>query len=722
MNSSTAKKFVDEITALRGVSVLLVMASHFGIPFAKSGFIGVDIFFVISGYLITSILLQEYNKSQADNDGIGTISIKSFYLRRIRRIAPASLTTLLVVYAYYQVFGNSIRKSQVSSDFMWSIAMFANNHFHNISTDYFAANSAQSPLLHYWSLSVEEQFYFVWPFLILSAINFHRIKFFNRYFRWPDRILLLALGVTISSFLFFFITFLKNPIAAYFLAGTRAWELGIGAIFAILAASKVRIFPRINLRHMHLISTLTLLLSLTFVSERNFGFTLLIPVFATGLFLYSTSLEINPSREWRGMICNRPLIYVGKISFSLYLWHFPIYIAFKEKWQNLSSVQLLLLICATSIISILSYKYIEAPFISGKFSARPKSKIEQDADNPRRDGKYKYPAIVVAIVLFISISPNVAQNLSSTINNSQTWTPPDLNELFPATTPENFSTFLDQSGDVISNEEGDGMNSAKWREIIQFSAKDGVVPPDSYKRLSEISQERSSYELKCYDGVPLPCTIYDPPNAKKTVLLLGDSRMLMLLPPIVNTFQRKGGWKVINWSLPGCPLIEFEDETQPTPDCVKRRTYMKENIKNVSPDLIIVSERLHEDVLYYKKQIELFKEIEILGKVLPIIPFGYLKNPPEACLSNDGSYRIDCFVTEKDTNRKLFLVSSVLKSAGIPSFNFQAMLCTASLVCPPVIENVYVYRDISHINPTFAEKLTDIINYSISNNSPVDLT
>ena len=143
------KKHLDEITALRGLAVILVIACHYEFGFFKAGFIGVDIFFVISGYLITGTLISEYNKSQGSGSDYGQISLKAFYLRRIRRIAPASTVTLCSVLAYYVFFGNPVRIAQVKSDFLWSITGFANKHFDFISADYFSSNNAQSPLLHF---------------------------------------------------------------------------------------------------------------------------------------------------------------------------------------------------------------------------------------------------------------------------------------------------------------------------------------------------------------------------------------------------------------------------------------------------------------------------------------------------------------------------------------------------------------------------------------------
>ena len=160
----------DDIQGLRAVAVLLVVFGHAGVPFLSGGYVGVDTFFVLSGFLITGILLAEFAER-------GSISLPSFYLRRARRILPAAGLTLVVTDIAAHHLLNFVRARAAVNDSIWSALFAANVHFARQGSDYFAQGQPPSPFLHFWSLSVEEQFYFVWPSLLaaLLAFRFHRL-------------------------------------------------------------------------------------------------------------------------------------------------------------------------------------------------------------------------------------------------------------------------------------------------------------------------------------------------------------------------------------------------------------------------------------------------------------------------------------------------------------------------------------------------------------------
>src|SRR2546423_5009605 len=146
----------SDIQGLRAVAVLLVVLDHAGVAFLRGGYVGVDVFFVLSGFLITGLLL-------AESDTRGSVSLADFYARRARRILPAAALTLLATDVAAHQLLNFVRARQVISDSIWASAFGANVHFARLGSDYFAQQQPPSPLLHFWSLSVEEQFYLVWP-------------------------------------------------------------------------------------------------------------------------------------------------------------------------------------------------------------------------------------------------------------------------------------------------------------------------------------------------------------------------------------------------------------------------------------------------------------------------------------------------------------------------------------------------------------------------------
>ena len=223
---SHARRFRGDIQVLRAVAVLLVVASHVtGVP--EGGFIGVDVFFVISGFLITGMLLESADRPWRE-------VVTRFYARRARRILPAALTTLAVTVAVSWLLLSSARADRVATDAVWAALFGANWHFAAVGTDYFASSTPPSPLQHYWSLAVEEQFYLVWPLLLALAFVAMRA----RARRTTTTVALgLAGVVAVLSFGWACWQSADAPTVAYYSTLTRAWEIATGAIVACLATA-----------------------------------------------------------------------------------------------------------------------------------------------------------------------------------------------------------------------------------------------------------------------------------------------------------------------------------------------------------------------------------------------------------------------------------------------------------------------------------------------------
>ena len=218
-------RYRPDIQGLRAIAVLAVLADHLA-GWPKGSFVGVDIFFVISGYLITGILVREFETRQ-------TISFLGFYARRIKRILPAGLFVIGVTVCATRVLAGIDRYHFTAADAIAAVEFRANWHFAQTGVNYFNQSLPPSPLQHYWSLSVEEQFYFVWPWLLLGLLLIGR-----RLRRWRHEHTRLVAGVAIAvisgaSLAWAFAQTASNPTAAYFSTFDRAWELGLGAFIAI---------------------------------------------------------------------------------------------------------------------------------------------------------------------------------------------------------------------------------------------------------------------------------------------------------------------------------------------------------------------------------------------------------------------------------------------------------------------------------------------------------
>lgn len=293
----------------------LVILSHL-FDWPHGGFIGVDVFFVISGFLITGSLLHVLEKT-------GRISFVDFYRKRIRRIMPAAVLTLIVTCLLSFAIFATRRAESTLMDAVWAFLFMANWRFAFQETDYFAASGPVSPLQHYWSLSVEEQFYVFWPLLIL----FIGILAVRR--SWSSsRRSLVAVGVlgavVLASFIYSILETTASLGWAYFSTLSRVWELGIGGLLAVLAPY----FQRIPESARPVIAWTGLVAiggSAFLISEEN-GFPgpwAAVPVLGAALVI---GAGVSGEHRTLGFLTNRVSTYMGDISYSLYLWHWPVII------------------------------------------------------------------------------------------------------------------------------------------------------------------------------------------------------------------------------------------------------------------------------------------------------------------------------------------------------------------------------------------------------------
>ena len=306
--------FRPDIEGLRGIAVTLVVLFHAGLLSATSGitggFIGVDLFFVVSGFLITGLLIRERERS-------GRISFSRFYARRVRRILPAAAVTLLVTIAVSNSLVSLVSRSSVMQDAAAAALSIANIRF-AVTTDYFNPVN-YSPILHFWSLGVEEQFYFVWPALLaVVAWKFPR----------PGAAVALAIVIVVSFIASLTITE-SSPSTAFYMLPTRAWQLAAGGLLAIGSGSLDGLPRRIRAvlgtllafaGWAALAALITAALVIDSVTTPYPGLAALVPTVAGVLLIASGPESIGP-----GILLRLPPIrFIGKISYSLYLWHWPI--------------------------------------------------------------------------------------------------------------------------------------------------------------------------------------------------------------------------------------------------------------------------------------------------------------------------------------------------------------------------------------------------------------
>ncbi|MEP7702670.1 acyltransferase family protein [Paraglaciecola sp. 25GB23A] len=331
-------EYRKDIDGLRAVAVIPVILYHSGSEFFIGGYLGVDIFFVISGFLITSILAHDLSHNK--------YSIMRFYERRARRILPALFSVLFVttVIAYFMLGPEELKSYSQS---LVSVNGFASNIYFYLTSGYFATASEELPLLHTWSLAVEEQFYVIFP-ILMSILWFSRKSLLSTLF--------ILSG---ASFITCLILIDSDPSANFYLLPSRAWELFVGAIVALnyqtLAAVKS------NTRQiLSALGIFLLIFSLTVLNKNlaHPGFPTLLPVIGTLLIIAFAKNTFTAQ-----ILSIRPLVFIGLISYSLYLWHQPIFAILRIKsLDSPSDLAFLLAITLSLIAAWLSYRIIESPF------------------------------------------------------------------------------------------------------------------------------------------------------------------------------------------------------------------------------------------------------------------------------------------------------------------------------------------------------------------------
>ena len=339
----TYQKHID---GLRAIAIVWVVAFHFFPGVFPGGFIGVDVFFVISGYLISGIIWHEIDGHR--------FSFVQFYLRRVRRIFPALLTVLIVVlWMGVHLLHDGEWMQLLKHTF--AASLFLNNWVLSIEKGYFDIGSEYKPLLHLWSLSIEEQFYLLWPLLLVLI---HRC-FTKSVIRKS-----IVTAVCLGSFLACLIQTFTHPVGAFYSPHTRVWELIAGAMLHLIPLSYRQQLGRASALGMPLL--LTALVG--FHAQLPFpGYWALLPVIGALLLL------VSPARSWTNRFLSaKPMMWIGLISYPLYLWHWPLMSFGLLYWgDNLNTYGRLVLLIVAVVFSLLTKKLIEDPMRHG---AHPRQK------------------------------------------------------------------------------------------------------------------------------------------------------------------------------------------------------------------------------------------------------------------------------------------------------------------------------------------------------------
>jgi peptidoglycan/LPS O-acetylase OafA/YrhL len=343
--SSPSSQYRPDVDGLRAIAVMLVLNYHAFPEAMPGGFIGVDIFFVISGFLITGLIARDLDLER--------FSLLGFYARRVRRIFPALIIVLCATLVLGWLWMLPAAYAQLGSDVFASAAFFANIAL-LLQSGYFDVESAKKPLLHLWSLGIEEQFYLFWPLLLMLAARL--------------RLSMVAMAsiLGVGSFLLNVALIGSDPVATFYLPFTRAFELLAGALLARGWNRVSQTGAASNLRALIGVALIAVAAG-ALDSHRAFpGWWAVLPVAGTTLMLSAPAAWIC-----RTLLASRPLVWIGLISYPLYLWHWPLLVFFAiVKFGPLTLPERELILLASALLAWSTYWFVERPFRFGASSPR----------------------------------------------------------------------------------------------------------------------------------------------------------------------------------------------------------------------------------------------------------------------------------------------------------------------------------------------------------------
>jgi peptidoglycan/LPS O-acetylase OafA/YrhL len=342
-NQKPSIPFRPDIEGLRALAVGLVIASHAELPFLRAGFVGVDVFFVLSGYLITSLLMQEISSS-------GTVNFARFYARRARRLLPAAITMVLVVCGAEAIIMNPVAQFNTLKTAFATVLYSSNLYFAHLQLQYFSQHSATNPLLHTWSLAVEEQFYLIWPVLLLLLAR--TIKSVR------DRSIALV-AISFASFVLCVWLTGTNPVLAFFETPPRVWEFGAGGLLVFTPQRWLEGRRRLW-SWLGGIGIIALTAGAELIHASMFpGYVAAIPVVGTLLLLLAGAGA--PESPAPRLLRTRPAQVIGRLAYSLYLWHWPVLVIGRQLIPKDSVPIRLGWIALGGIMAAVTYGAIESP-------------------------------------------------------------------------------------------------------------------------------------------------------------------------------------------------------------------------------------------------------------------------------------------------------------------------------------------------------------------------
>lgn len=698
-----------DIQGLRMVAVLFVFATHlFGWP--RGGFIGVDVFFVISGFLITGSLLRTAERT-------GNVSFRKFYWNRARRIVPAATIVLIVTYLTSVLVFLPFRAQQVGVDAFFALIFMSNWRFGSQETDYFAAGDAVSPIQHYWSLSIEEQFYFFWPALIfvIGLIAARRALPHTHQLRLTGTVMGGIIAISLGWAIY---ETASSPTLAYFNTFSRVWELGVGA----LLATSVGVMARIPL---HVRTSLSwggfslILASVFLIGEGSASFPApwaLLPVTGSAMVI-AAGIGGEPAGQ-SFLLSNQAAVYVGNISYSLYLVHWPVIVILAALMTPAGGSFYLAAVALSFALAIASYHFVENPLRYGSIQEAKQTfnDILRRRFRPKQGTVY---AALAALTLLVAGSTAFAMRpLSNADGPPQSAAP--QNDLAAQKRPQPLGS-------------GGPLATALQEEIVK--ALTAVAWPNLDPSMdSVITGPEATPEIGRCGGNTIPdpqaCT-WGSPNASTRVMLVGDSIALSYGGPLRElALNSAGAIQLRVEAMSGCQFVSDHiknSDPSITELCPSRKQHTVDVINATKPDVVIISNSYGAKPLGDGRSLAPGQWANSMQMIVDKFRANtkkivFLSAPPgnremSECYGTRSSIPADC--VGEVTSQWISMAQDeqdVAESLGVGAvwIDSSPWFCSGDGLCPAFVGSTPTKHDQAHMSPAYGQKIYPVIGESLT--------
>lgn len=730
--------FRGDLEGMRAIAVLAVVLYHAGLPWLGGGFIGVDIFFTLSGFLITGVLLQ---RKKPD----GAADLRQFYARRIRRLLPMAVLVLVLTTIVSAIVLPPLQARSVLTDARWTALYAFNLRLAGQGTDYLTATADPSPLQHYWSLGVEEQFYLLWPALLALVLWLARHGSSSPGDAGARRLVRWTLGaVAAGSFLLSLGWTYSAPPWAFFSLPTRAWQLAVGGLLALgppaLLRSR-RVAVPLGWAGLVLIVAACHLVS----AARTYpGTAALAPVLGCAAVIAAGQSGGRAGVD--RLLAISPLRAVGRISYSWYLWHWPLFIlAPAILGRPLTTTDRVLLVVLGAALATVSLVAVENPL---RFSTRLRAPrmafalaavmtvaalvvtVGAAARLPRLGGSGEAATVTFAAVPSSAPAPprptvTSSESRRRTPSSSRaTSTGPMRKQVQPPTSATMFSRRVVSSDPVpaaVRSEQNDAGT------ILSGALHASRVPVNLTPSLEHAHNDiappfYNGCLLSWIDTTPAACASADT-SADRSVVLFGDSHAAQWYPAL-HSLANSRHWRLNTYTKTTCPPLEISVFSpylgRHYTECEQWRAQVLDRIRANRPVLVVLGVARHYTELYHFTPYDrgwltgldlMVRELRATGA--QVLVLGAIPKPPTdvpECLSANLESTGVCNVPRAGTVNAAGINAerAVATRAGASYLDLIPFMCGTDH-CPVIVGNELIYRDDNHLTIGFAELLEPII-------------